>query len=112
MSATIRDVIEKAHDPAANAVADLREHAAAAGEAASDYASQARGLANQAGKSLKRAASDAGDKLQDGYEAARKYAVSHSRDAVALVRQHPTTAIAIAVGVGVLVGGLFLMRRR
>jgi ElaB/YqjD/DUF883 family membrane-anchored ribosome-binding protein len=110
-SPTIRDVMEKVRDPAANAVAEIRDHADQLRDDLSDRGGQAMGTLRDASRSARHVAGKVRDEVSHGYEVTRDYTSRRAREAVSLVQQHPTAAIAIAAGLGVLIGGLLLARR-
>lgn len=108
---SVSDVLEKVRDPAANAVADITERAGELNDGLAETADQVRGRMRQMARSARDAAHRIGDEVSHGYDVAKDYAVKHGRDAVSLVQRHPTAAIAIAAGIGVLIGGLLLAKR-
>ena len=110
-SPSIRDVMEKVRDPASNAVADIKEHAGQLRDDLTERGREARGVLREAASSARHAAGRVGDEVSHGYDVARDYTVRRAREAMSLVQRHPTASIAIAAGLGVLIGGLFLARR-
>lgn len=109
-NSTVHNVIEKTRDAAANAVADLPERAGELRDQVAERANEACGTLRRAASSARQAAHRIGDEVSHGYDVARDYAVRHGRDAVSMVQRHPAAAIAIAAGLGVLIGGLLLAR--
>lgn len=97
-TAQLRDALAKAHDPSANSVAELQH---TAHDAMSDVGSRGRELLDRAGQSAGNA-----------YGVARKGTVNGAGQAWDFVRERPYTAVAIAAGLGVLVGGLLWASRR
>jgi len=109
-SATLRDAMEKVRDPAANAVADIKQHAARAGNNLADRSSEARGAVRGYMKSARKSAGRFGDEVSHGYDVARDATVHGAEEAWNFVRARPVVSIAIAAGVGVLLGGFLLAR--
>lgn len=110
-SATLRDAMNKVRDPAANAVADLQRHGGRLRDDLADRGHQAGGAMRDVRDAVGRTARRVGDELSEGYDTAREYTTRGAQEAWGAVRRHPTVSIAIAVGVGVLIGGLILSRR-
>jgi ElaB/YqjD/DUF883 family membrane-anchored ribosome-binding protein len=98
--------MEKVRDPAANAVADIKEHTQRLGSDLADRSSDARSAMRGAFKSAGRM----GREVSHGYDVARDYTVHGAEEAWSFVRARPVVSIAIAAGVGVLLGGLLLAR--
>jgi ElaB/YqjD/DUF883 family membrane-anchored ribosome-binding protein len=103
--------MEKVRDPAANAVADLHEHGGKLRDDLAEHGQRVGRRLRDARKQASRTARQVGDEISHGYDIARDYTSRGARDAWSAVRRHPTASIAIAVGVGVLIGGLMLSRR-
>jgi len=97
-TAQLRDALVKAHDASANSVAELRHTTS---DATSDVGSRSRDLMDRAGQTASNA-----------YGAAREGTVGGAEQVVDFVRERPYTAVAIAAGLGVLVGGLLWASRR
>lgn len=110
-SATLRDAMQKVRDPAANAVADLQQYGTAVRDDLSERGRQAGGAMRNASRAASRSARKMGRELSHGYESARDYTARGASEAWSTVQRHPTASIAIAVGLGVLIGGLMLSRR-
>ena len=110
-NSNVRDVMEKVRDPAANAVADLREHAGQLRDDLAEHGREAVGVLREAARSARKTAGWVGDEVAHGYDVARDYTSKRAHEAMSLVHRHPTAAIAIAAGLGVLIGGLLLARR-
>ncbi|MDB5295113.1 MAG: hypothetical protein JWO31_1096 [Phycisphaerales bacterium] len=99
MSTTqLRDALEKSHDAAANSVAELR---VSAQDVMQDAGSRGRRYVDRAGRQASHAYDVARDRTTEGAEQAWDF-----------VRSRPYTSIAIAAGLGVLVGGLLWARSR
>jgi len=109
-SATLRDAMEKVRDPAANAVADLKSHAQQFGNDLADHSRDARGAMRGYMKSARKSASRMGNEMSHGYDVARDATVHGAEEAWNFVRARPVVSIAIAAGVGVLLGGFLLAR--
>ena len=109
-SASLRDAMEKVRDPAANAVADIKEHTQRLGNDLADRSSDARSAMRGAFKSARKSAGRMGREVSHGYDVARDYTVHGAEEAWSFVRARPVVSIAIAAGVGVLLGGLLLAR--
>jgi len=110
-SATLRDAMNKVRDPAANAVADLQEYGSRLRDDLSERRQQAGGALRDARRAASRHARHVGEELSHGYDVAKDYTVQGAREAWGMARRHPTATMAIAVGIGVLIGGLMLSRR-
>lgn len=99
MSTTqLRDALEKAHDASANSVADLQT---TSHDAMSDVATRSRDVMDRAGRNASQA-----------YDMARERTTEGAGQVWDFVRSRPYTAVAIAAGVGVIVGGLLWASRR
>ncbi len=107
---SVNEVLEKVRDPAANAVAELGERATDLRDRVADKAEEVGGRLRQAARGARDVAHRVGDEVGHGYDVAKDYAVRHGREAVSLVQRHPVATIAIAAGLGVLIGGLLLAR--
>jgi ElaB/YqjD/DUF883 family membrane-anchored ribosome-binding protein len=103
--------MQKVRDPAANAVADLRQYGTAMQDDLAERGRSASGAFRNASRSASRNARRLGREITHGYEAARDYTSRGANEAWTTVQRHPTASIAIAVGLGVLIGGLMLSRR-
>ncbi|QOV90064.1 hypothetical protein [Humisphaera borealis] len=110
-SSSVRDVIDKARDPAANAVADIRDRAGHLRDDMAEHGREAAGYLRDAARSARKTAGKVGDEVAHGYDVARDYTTRRAQEAMSLVHKHPAAAIAIAAGLGVLIGGLLLARR-
>jgi len=110
-SATLQDAIEKVHDAAANHVADIPEHVE---NLKSNLSDQKDELASRAG-AMYRSGRQSARKLARGaevmYDVARDHALDGVRSATRTVKSHPVTTVAIAAGVGLLVGAFLMWRR-
>jgi ElaB/YqjD/DUF883 family membrane-anchored ribosome-binding protein len=111
-SATLSDAIEKVHDAAANSVAQVQSHA---GDLKSDlpgYKDEIVSAVGSAYDASKRTAQRAMKGAGQAYGTARDYTVDGVKSATRAARSHPVTTVAIAAGVGLLVGAFLMMRRR
>ena len=110
-TAALQDAIEKSHDVAANAAADIKGHAEDLKDDLSGYKdeimSAAGGLYRSGRKSMGRLMNQA----EHMYDEARDYTVDSVRSGVRTVRSHPVTTVAIAAGIGLLVGAFLMWRR-
>ena len=97
-TAELRDALAKAHDASANSVAELQH---TAHDAMADVGSRGRDMMDRAGKTAGYA-----------YDMARAQTVDGAGQAWDFVRSRPYTSVAIAAGLGVLVGGLLWANRR
>ncbi len=97
-NAQLRDALEKAHDASANSVAELQT---TAHDAMADVGSRGREMMDRAGQTAGYA-----------YDMARQTAGESTDQVWNFVRSRPYTAVAIAAGVGVLVGGLLWANNR
>jgi len=110
-TATLQDAIEKSHDVSANAAADITEHVEGLKDDLHGYKdeimSAAGGLYQSGRKQIGRLANQA----EHLYDEARDYTVDSVRSGVRTVKSHPVTTVAIAAGVGLLVGAFLMWRR-
>lgn len=111
-STTLTNVIEKSHDAAANAVADLRPHVERAQAALADRKGEAMSAASSAYDTARRQGRRVAEGAEHYYDAAREYTVDGVKSAARAARGHPLTTVAIAAGVGLLVGALLMVSRR
>lgn len=109
-SPTLRDAMEKVRDPAANSVADLKLNAQRVSDEMAERSRDSRSRMRGAMKSARRTASRVGGEVSHGYDVARDYTVRGAEETWSFMRSRPVMSIAIAVGVGVLIGGLLLAR--
>jgi ElaB/YqjD/DUF883 family membrane-anchored ribosome-binding protein len=109
-SATLRDAMEKVRDPAANSVADLKLHAQRTSDEMAKRSRDARSRMRGAMKSARKTAGRVGDEVSHGYDVARDYTVRGAEEAWSFMRSRPMVTLAIATGIGVLIGGLLLAR--
>jgi len=110
-TATLQDAIEKSHDVSANAVADIKGHVEGLSDDLSGHKdeimSAARGMYKSGRKQMGRLMNQA----EHVYDEARDYTVDSVRSGVRTVKSHPVTTVAIAAGVGLLVGAFLMWRR-
>lgn len=111
-STTLSNVIEKSHDAAANAVADLRPHLGRDQSAVADHRDEVVSAAGSAYEAARRQGRRVAEGAERYYDAARDYTVDGVRSATRAARGHPLTTVAIAAGVGLLVGALLMISRR
>jgi len=111
-SATLSDAIEKVHDVAANSVADIQSHASDLKADLPGYKDEIVSAVSNAYDSSKRTAQRAMKSAGRAYDSARDYTVDGVKSATRAVRSHPVTTVAIAAGVGLLVGAFLMLRRR
>jgi len=111
-SATLNDAIEKTHDTAANAVAEIQSHSKDLQSDLSGYKDEIVSAVGNAYDSSKKGAQKAMDGAGRAYGVARDYTVDGVKSAARAARSHPVTTIAIAAGIGLLVGSVLMWRRR
>jgi ElaB/YqjD/DUF883 family membrane-anchored ribosome-binding protein len=111
-SATLSNVIEKSHDVAANAVADIKPHVSAALSAAGDHREQLRSAAGDAYDAARKQGRRVARGAEHYYDAARDYTADGVRSATRAARGHPITTVAIAAGLGLLVGAYLMLSKR
>jgi len=111
-SATLNDAIEKSHDTAANAVAEIKSHANNLKNDLPGYRDEIVSAVGNAYDSSKRTAQRAMDGAGRAYGTARDYTVDGVKTAARAARSHPVTTVAIAAGIGLLVGAVLMWRRR
>ena len=110
-SATLNDAIEKSRDTAANTVAEIQSRA---GDLKSDlpgYKDEIVSAVGNAYEASKRTAERAMDGAGRAYGTARDYTVDGVKSAARAARSHPVTTVAIAAGIGLLVGAVLMWRR-
>jgi len=110
-TATLRDAIEKTHDVAANHVADIEPHMEELKNDLSGYKDEIMSSARSMYKSGRQSAQKLARGAEDMYDKARDYTVDGVRSATRTVKSHPVTTVAIAAGVGLLVGAILMWRR-
>jgi ElaB/YqjD/DUF883 family membrane-anchored ribosome-binding protein len=111
-TATLRDAIEKSHDVAANAVADIKGHSEDLQSDLSDYKDEIVSAAGSMYRSGKQSAQRLARSAEDMYETARDRTMDTVRSGMRTAKSHPVTTVAIAAGVGLLVGAFLMMWRR
>jgi len=110
-SATLSDAIEKVHDASANVVADIKDRA---GDLKSDlpgYKDEIMSAVGNAYDSSKKTAQRAMKGAGHMYDSARDYTVDGVKSATRAARTHPVTTVAIAAGLGLLIGAILMWRR-
>ena len=110
-TATLQDAIEKSHDVAANAAADIKGHAEDLTNDLSGYKDEIMSAAGKMYKSGRKSMGRFAKQAEHVYDEARDYTVDAVRDGVRTVKSHPVTTVAIAAGVGLLVGAFLMWRR-
>jgi len=110
-TATLRDAIEKSHDVAANAVADIKGHSEELKSDLSGYKDEIMSAAGSMYKSGKQSAQRLARGAEDMYETARDRTLDTVRSGVRTVKSHPVTTVAVAAGIGLLVGAFLMWRR-
>jgi len=110
-TATLRDAIEKSHDVAANAAADIKGHAEDLQSDLSGYRDEIVSAAGSLYKSGRQSAKRLARGAEDMYEVARDRTVDTVRSGVRTVKSHPVTTVAVAAGIGLLVGAFLMWRR-
>jgi ElaB/YqjD/DUF883 family membrane-anchored ribosome-binding protein len=110
-SATLNDAIEKTHDTAANAVADIKSHGGDLKKDLSGYKDEIVSAMSSAYDASKKTGARAMDNAGRAYETARDYTVDGVKSAARAARSHPVTTVAIAAGLGLLVGAVLMWRR-
>jgi ElaB/YqjD/DUF883 family membrane-anchored ribosome-binding protein len=110
-TATLRDAIEKSHDAAANTVADIKSHGEELQADLSGYKDEIMSSARSMYQSGKRSAQKLAHGAEEMYDMARDRALDGVRGATRTVKSHPVTTVALAAGVGLLVGAFLMWRR-
>jgi len=110
-TATLRDAIEKSHDVAVNAAADIKGHAEELGSDLSGYKDEIMSAAGSMYQSGKKSAKRLVRGAEDIYETARDRTMDGVRSATRQVKSHPVTTVAVAAGIGLLVGAFLMWRR-
>jgi len=110
-TATLQDAIAKSHDVAVNAVADIKGHAEDLGSDLSGYKDEIMSAAGKMYKSGKQSAQRLARSAEGMYETARDRTMDTVRDGVRTVKSHPVTTVAVAAGVGLLIGAFLMWRR-
>jgi len=110
-SATLQDAIEKAHDVAANHVADIQGHAQDLKSNLADRKDEMMSSMGSMYDSGRRSARKLARGAEEMYDVARDRTLDGVRSASRTVKSHPVTTVAIAAGVGLLVGAFLMWRR-
>jgi len=110
-SAALSDAIEKVHDTAANSVADIQSHAGDLKSDLSGYKDEIVSAVGNAYDASKRTAQRAMKGAGNAYDTARDYTVDGVKNAARAARSHPVTTVAIAAGLGLLIGAILMWRR-
>ena len=110
-TATLQDAIEKSHDVASNAVADIKGHAEDLKDDLPGYKDEIMSAAGNLYKSGRKSVGRFAKQAEHMYDEARDYTVDSVRNGVRTARSHPVTTVAIAAGVGLLVGAFLMWRR-
>jgi len=110
-TATLQDAIEKSHDVAANSVADITSHAQELHSDLSGYKDEIISAAGSAYRNGKKSARNLADGAGDMYSTARDRTMQGVRSATRAVKSHPTTTVAVAAGLGLLIGAFLMWRR-
>ena len=110
-TATLQDAIEKSHDVAANAAADIKGHAEDLTNDLSGYKDEIMSAAGKMYKSGRKSMGRLANQAEHMYDEARDYTMDSVRSGVRTVKSHPVTTVAIAAGVGLLVGAFLMWRR-
>jgi len=110
-SATLQDAIEKSHDVSANVAADIKGHVEGLHEDLSGYKDEIMSAAGKMYKSGRKSVSRFANQAEHLYDDARDYTMDTVRSGVRNVKSHPVTTVAIAAGIGLLVGAFLMWRR-
>ena len=110
-TATLKDAIEKSHDVAANTVADIKGHVESLKDDLPGYKDEIMSAASNLYKSGRKSMSRWANEAEHLYDDARDYTMDAVKDGVRTVKSHPVTTVAIAAGVGLLVGAFLMWRR-
>jgi len=110
-TATLRDAIAKSHDASVNAVADIKGHAEDLTSDLSGYKDEIMSAAGSMYKSGKKSAQRLMSSAGDMYETARDRTMDTVRSGVKTVKSHPVTTVAVAAGIGLLLGAFLMWRR-
>jgi len=110
-SATLSDAIEKVHDTAANYAADVKPRVDDLKSDLSGYKDEIVSAVGNAYDASKRTAQRAMKGAGKAYDYARDHTVEGVRSATKAARSHPVTTVAIAAGLGLLVGAILMWRR-
>ena len=112
VSQALNDAVAKSYDAASNSVADLQPHVDQAREQLSDYKDRGIAAARHAMDSGRKWAKSAANVASGWYDDARGYVSDHAQSAVRTARSHPLATVAIAAGVGLLIGSFLMLSRR
>jgi len=110
-SATLNDAIEKVHDSAANVAADIKPHMDDLKSDLSGYKDEIVSAVGNAYDASKRTTQRAMKGAGKAYDYARDHAADGVRSATRAARSHPVTTVAIAAGLGLLIGAILMWRR-
>lgn len=111
-STALNNVIEQSHDAAANAVADIKPHLDKARSAVSDHKDHLVSAAGDAYDAARKQGRQFARQAGEYYDTAKDYTTDGVRSAVRAARGHPLSTVAIAAGVGLLVGAILMFDRR
>lgn len=112
VSSSLQGVIDKTHDIASNSVADLKPHAQALRSELGGYKEDFVTAAGSAYDSARRGARQVAGRAGDAYDSAKDYAIDGWKSTSRAARGHPLATVAIAAGVGLLVGAVLVLSKR
>jgi len=110
-TAELQDAIEKSHDVASNVAADIKGHVEGLKDDLPGYKDEIMSAAGKLYKSGRKSMGRWANQAEHLYDEARDYTVDSVRSGVRSVKSHPVTTVAIAAGVGLLVGAFLMWRR-
>jgi len=110
-TATLQDAIEKSHDVTANAVADIKGRSDDLKDDLSGYKDEIMSAAGGMYKSGRNQVGRLMNQAEHMYDEARDYTVDSVRSGVRTVKSHPVTTVAVAAGIGLLIGAFLMWRR-
>ncbi len=107
----LNDAIEKVHDSAKNAVADVRSRGEDLRGNLAGYKDEIVSASKRGVEAARKKAHEVSHEAGHAYDVARDYAVSGVRSATKAAKGHPLTTVAIAAGVGLLIGAVLFSSR-
>jgi ElaB/YqjD/DUF883 family membrane-anchored ribosome-binding protein len=109
-SATLNDAIDKTHDIASNSAAEAKARVNEMRSELATFKDEILSAVNDAYRASRKSAKKAAHEVGDWYDSAKDYTVNGVKHASQTAKSHPVGTLAVAVGLGVLVGALLLRR--
>lgn len=110
-TAALRNAVNEVQTGAHEAIEDAKQMGHDAKSDLAGYKDEIMSAVSSAAGSAKKAYKKAGKGAEQAYEYAKDHTVDAAHGIEKYVRNNPMTCVAIAAGVGLLVGGLLMHRR-